>query len=415
MVHSVDSFLVSSFRDERVPEMVDTFVLKEYIAGKNEDKEAAFICDIVEQMTELRFEAETEFRKNKRGAKNRRGELRLSVDEMAEKLTSPIKSEPPEQLISIIAKRDYGVLETLMLSMRKVLQRERSMVQVSNVQQIDSHCLRWLARQPGYTAAEKGGERQRLLAVVRNETKNTLENRVLKDFIYRASVMARRYIALYEKLYPSSERIKNVKKLYRLLQNAWKSPDIQEISAIKGNVRPNYVLLHDAKYNKMWVLYRQILTHVRIAEIVWPYRYALFGEYFCCWLSMRLCLEAGRLVFDSSYWVSIAPRRGRFFVNPLFSNIYQNSTGLLDWRVSKDCGELIVRNRGGNKTDIKLVYIPSCIRGGVQIPLDNTLYVVYSFSPEVKNSVSAQSNVLLLDSEKDIDEISTEFLQKIGI
>ena len=197
-------FFADNPKYAELPSYTDVALLKAYQEGKMESDNAAsheaeLVCDVVELMTELRYEAEGDYSAGITRANNKRGELCLTEKSLKERLTENKNEDPPKQLISAIASQHLILIQILVSAMRKTLRRKRDMVSISEVQQIDAHCLRWLARQPGNFAQEKAGVRQKLMAVVREETKNTLENRVLKDFIIRAEILARRYLQQYEK------------------------------------------------------------------------------------------------------------------------------------------------------------------------------------------------------------------------
>lgn len=101
----------------------------------------------------------------------------------AAKLLLARGSEPRMDVIVQIALEYREALERLAQSLRRTLRRERRMTAVGRVQQLDSACLEWFVRQPGRTAVEKAGVAQELLALVRTEDYDTLENRVFKDFL----------------------------------------------------------------------------------------------------------------------------------------------------------------------------------------------------------------------------------------
>lgn len=71
------------------------------------------------------------------------------------------------------------------------------MIPLSRVQEIDRKAMPWLIRQPGETIAERGGNRQRIQAVAREENFDTLENRVLLSYARLAGVIAREYAGKY--------------------------------------------------------------------------------------------------------------------------------------------------------------------------------------------------------------------------
>ena len=63
---------------------------------------------------------------------------------------------------------------------RKVLRRTHRNVPVGAVAEMDGRTLRWLSKQPGRDTAERAGIRQTVLAPVREEDLDTLENRALR-------------------------------------------------------------------------------------------------------------------------------------------------------------------------------------------------------------------------------------------
>ena len=77
---------------------------------------------------------------------------------------------------------------------RRILNRRRELVPLSRVEELDTHCMAWLSRQPGTTLAERAGGRQRILALSRFENPDTLENRVCRDLLERSVAASRAII-----------------------------------------------------------------------------------------------------------------------------------------------------------------------------------------------------------------------------
>lgn len=417
MTYDLESFCVANPKYAELSLYTEVSSLKAYQDGKLEADnakgyEAEFVCDVVELMTELRCEAERNFRAGSTQANNRRGELRLSIESITNKLTSDTNDEPPQQLVSVIASQHLSLIEDLISSMRKILRRKRDMVSISAVQQVDAHCLRWLARQPGHQAQEKAGSRQELMAVVREETRNTLENRVLKDLVYRVEIMARRYLQQYESHYPASSRVKEVKRLRSCLINALRLPEIQSLPTMKALVQPNYVLLHDARYSKLWELYRLVLAHTRMSEIVWPKRHRLFAEIFLVWVITRLKLEY-KSFYELSYWIKEMPTNGCFFVDPAFTNAFEYPNGdVLSCVVPTSCGSLELKSSSYSKL-VHLMYIPGDIAFELHLPNNNEIYVVCCFSEKCSVSPSLRSNVIWVNSLEQMDSAVTELLRNV--
>lgn len=397
----------------------DTSALKSYLEGKSDGEntarcEAEFVCNVVELMTDLRCEAEGNFRDGKTQANNRRGELCLSMETITDRLTRNDDGEPQQQLVSVIANQHRSLIEDLVGTMRRILRRKRDLVPISSVQQVDAQCLHWLAKQPGHYPGEKAGVRQKLMAVVREESRNTLENRVLKDFIQRVKILSQLFIQQHEKTYPLSFRVKEVKHLRNSLAAALNRPEINLLPRINGSVQPNHVLLQDARYRKLWELYRLVLNHAKISEIVWADRHKAFVEIFCIWLLMRLNLERGyENCFDLSYWIKVMPTRGCFLTKPAFTNAFRTPKGLLSCIVSVTTGDIDFKRAGNNTQRIRLLYIPEVSNGMLHFQDDGVIYVAACFSDLCRTGSTYGNNVIWVTAVTQIDSAVSEILKKI--
>jgi len=147
----------------------------------------------VDTLYRLRLNAEERFKTRKHIAQSRRGALPLDWVKI-NAIVNPETDAPPETLITRISRECLTDTEDILGNLRKVLIRERETMSLGMVQQVDAHCLRWLCRQPGHDAIEKAGAKQRILAIVRRENFNTLENRVFKDFLMRCSQETAQYL-----------------------------------------------------------------------------------------------------------------------------------------------------------------------------------------------------------------------------
>ncbi len=160
------------------------------------------------------------------------------------------------------------------MGLRKVLSRERESTPVGKVQQLDTRCMQWLMRQPGYGLAEKAGMRQRILSVVRREQYNTLENRVFKDFLNRCINLADGYLKEIEK-YKRHPVYKSVREMKMVCQKALSLPEMDLISGLATLPQPNYVLQQDNRYSKIWNGYCKVVKLANLAEKLWGQREAI--------------------------------------------------------------------------------------------------------------------------------------------
>jgi hypothetical protein len=188
--------------------------------------------------------------------------------------------DPPESLVVEVARRHRFHVQSVFADPRVQLRRRRELQQIDRVRQLDAASLRWLARQPGRTVAERAGPSERILAVKRFRSINTLENQVLLDVVRRSVGLAIEYERLYRG-YPKSERLREVRDLHRgfndLLMQGWDA-EVRKLTEVPV---PNYALLSDRRYSRIWRLWQRLLRHEQlfqsleawmprlIAELVW--------------------------------------------------------------------------------------------------------------------------------------------------
>lgn len=228
----------------------------------------------VETFGKLRLEAEDGFMRNRHRAKSKRHALPLDWVAIARILSPDIES-PELSLVTEVVKLCLSEVEAIVQDLRKVLIRHREKVSLEVVQQVDAQCLRWLSKQPGRDAVEKAGARQRILAVVRRENYNTLENRVLKDFIIRIQIPCAEYLKRNEPRFKDWDIVKQVRRLFNLCGEALRNPVIEDVSDLKELPHPNYVLRQEWRYSKVWKAYCRIIRHAGIAERLWLRRQEL--------------------------------------------------------------------------------------------------------------------------------------------
>jgi len=188
--------------------------------------------------------------------------------------------DAPESLVVEIARRHRFHIESVCREPRVQLRRRRELQLVDRVRQLDAASLRWLARQPGKTIAERAGPRERILAVRRFRSPDTLENQVLLDVVRRTGSMCKQYERLYRG-YRQSGRVALVRDLGRAMAGLLEDPWTSEVRRISGIPTPNYALLSDRRYAPIWRLWQRILRQEQlfqsleawmprlVAELVW--------------------------------------------------------------------------------------------------------------------------------------------------
>ncbi|MBE3040823.1 MAG: DUF2357 domain-containing protein, partial [Chloroflexi bacterium] len=292
----------SQGKSSGLPEFVDTMVgvmrelrfAAEYVAGRvkpgkgQEDEE-----DCLEQLTPVADEFE------------QGGRLllaRLPWLDAAKCLL--VRYEQPRMDVIVRIARDYERdLVALAESPRRMLRRERQRTPVGRVQQVDSACLAWLVRQPGRTALEKAGPTQQILSVVRDEDYDTLENRVLKDFVQRSIAVADLYIREHSGRYSQSRRYKLVAGFRERCRLLLRDTPLVQVRSLPAVPQPNYVLLHDDSYRKLWGWYLRLIRRQQQFDEAWRWQKRLWAD------TVRLCVACEFLRLTEEGWSKSYPFR----------------------------------------------------------------------------------------------------------
>lgn len=187
-------------------------------------------------------------------------------------------SEPRRALIVEIEEAiGHSILDRVR-HLRRILLRRRDLVPAHQIQQVDEECLRWYIRQPGETLAEKAGHRQEIMSVVRQETFDTLENRVLKDFLSRCDRACTRYLRRFEAEFSNSDRVKRVRRFQSICTGALALPEFEQVQRPRAGVLPNYVLQSDPRYRDIWVWYQALLRNQDSEEQIWNWQSRLWSD-----------------------------------------------------------------------------------------------------------------------------------------
>jgi hypothetical protein len=198
--------------------------------------------------------------------------LRAWTDQTAE------STIPPMALIVRHARKIQSLTRDLYEKPRRILRRLRKSTPVDRVQQLDIACVRWLSRQPGRDVYEQAGPRQRILAVQRHQSMDTLENRVFTDFAKRSHRAASDYTKRYERL-KNSERW-NLVNIYghrsRHINHDFRAAGV---SSVQQPVVPNFVLLQDVRYRRLWRAYLELLRQSDEEDECWRWQHRLWFDY----------------------------------------------------------------------------------------------------------------------------------------
>ena len=185
-------------------------------------------------------------------------------------------AEPRMALIVNIAERMHARLLLVVNAARKILFRERLMLPAGRVAETDTACLRWFVRQAGETMAQKAAaNRQRLLGVARRDSFDTLENRVLKDFLSRCAHEGSRYLNTEvgdDQQLQQSKRARTVRKYRHLCTALHQAPHLERVAAPPPAPRPNYVLQNDYRYKQIWHQYVRLLRREDEEDRLWDWQ-----------------------------------------------------------------------------------------------------------------------------------------------
>lgn len=227
-------------------------------------------------------------------------------------LWSDLDGAPPMRLVVHIAEEFAPTLDSLCSRPRVVLRRSREPVPLERVEDVDSACLAWLARQPGRTFAERAGPRQRVMGVVRRPNLDTLENRVLADFLHRCHREAEEYLQSYRSTHASTHRVRRIMALRGLTQRLLSASPIASVPKIETVPVPNYALLFDPRYRQLRVWHERIRRQddeMRDAA-VWQYRVWAERCLTACARALDAALPTGRR--SGELLISTRANRGQF-------------------------------------------------------------------------------------------------------
>jgi hypothetical protein len=172
-------------------------------------------------------------------------------------------------LIVDLAESLAEPLEHVTSHPKRTLKRIRDQQRVQMVQEIDMHCLIDLARRPGSTMPEKAGPKQRVLAVTRQENVDLLENRVARHCCELLRRAAGRYLRAHQHV-GASKRKQRVAKAFRDSKRLTLKPMVSAVGRLASPCRqPNYVLLQNIHYARIWDGYSRLVRNEELRDVLW--------------------------------------------------------------------------------------------------------------------------------------------------
>lgn len=169
------------------------------------------------------------------------------------------------------SRRMQPVLQDLTKRIRRVLRRHRELTPLDRVQEMDRASMVWLSRQPGRSIAERAGSSQRILATVRRENFDTLENRVLLSYAKLASEVAREWLREHPSAV-ASDRFKAVDAFRKSTRTLVRFLRDLSVSEAQASITPNYVLMQDRSYNEVYENWKKLLERQKAEDDLWAWQ-----------------------------------------------------------------------------------------------------------------------------------------------
>ena len=241
-------------------------------------------------------------------------------NELHRRWMSGTAADDPEMDVIVRHGRQMPkTLEQLGRTPRRILRRNQQMIPLSRVQEVDRRAMMWLVRQPGETTAERAGGRQRIRAVAREESLDTLENRVLHSYADLAATVARNYAQRHRRAFGSG-RVRVVRALQKQCSQLALSLIERGVGSARADVAPNFVLQSNPDYRRVWNAWQELLRRERLLDDLWRWQAQSWEEF--CALAVVVALQSieGALVIATSPLVFRAEQRqGSWIehVNPL--------------------------------------------------------------------------------------------------
>lgn len=293
---------------------------------------------------------------------------------------------------------------------KRVLKRVRDQQRIQSVQEIDTHCIVDLARRPGYTLAEKAGPKQRILAIKRRESIDILENRVTLHCCKLLEVASTRYLSAHKDI-EGSKRKELVDSLYRCIKRMPLKRSFRGVGHLEKPCRhPNYTLMQNVHYAKVWQAYSQLVRNEELRDTIWRWARRLWSEYAGVYLADTL------IGFADSSLLPIFVEAGEKIVQaesrPFFGK----------WLL-KDImpGPFILGNRSGEEGTLYLLDRDSCRARWLNtewLSLLNADYVLIWFTNNGRKVLPIYAHLTPTDAEhggsrRSLSEIAEETLMSI--
>lgn len=191
------------------------------------------------------------------------------------------------------------VLTELLSRLRRVLRREREATPIGRVREVDRASMAWLGRRPGHSVAERAGPRQRILATVRVEEFDTLENRVLHAYACLAANVSRGWMRENARARESARHlaVASLRRTCRAVSDALAG---MGVAVAEPGITPNYVLGQDAGYRRVHEGWGRLLRRELIVDDLWAWQAESWTDFAVLAVTLAIDeLDEARLVAQS--------------------------------------------------------------------------------------------------------------------
>ena len=171
---------------------------------------------------------------------------------------------------------------------RRVLRRSRELTPLDRVQEMDRSSMLWMVRQPGRTIAERAGSDQRVLAIVRHENFDTLENRVLHAYLHLAVHFSRQWLREHQRA-KNSKRFRDVESYSRLCRRFASELKELGVGVAEPGVTANYVLIEDRAYRSIKDAWDRLLRRDKAEDDLWAWQAQCWTDF--CILAVVLAMN----------------------------------------------------------------------------------------------------------------------------
>ncbi|WP_063808200.1 cold shock domain-containing protein [Burkholderia cepacia] len=143
---------------------------------------------------------------------------------------------------------------------------------IHQAREFDSRSVAWLARQAGRTVREKLGATNRILAVRRENSADTQENRLLRDLarlLLKRADQRLSFVHAYDAHPGDEERARVLSDCVKLCDQRMRRSDLADLAPLM-RVQANNVLLSDPLYSRVFRAWKWLRDEEEALHATWP-------------------------------------------------------------------------------------------------------------------------------------------------